>query len=54
GRAKKEQVMEMTKRLLNLPKMPKLDDTADALAIAICHTQSNATPLKNLLKNGKA
>ena len=54
GRAKKEQVMEMTKRLLDLSKMPKLDDTADALAIAICHTQSNATPLKNFLKNGKA
>lgn len=37
GRAEKKQVMEMTKRILNLQKMPKLDDTADALAVAICH-----------------
>ena len=49
GKAKKEQVMEMTKRLLKLPKMPKLDDTADALAIAICHTQANGSPLKEFL-----
>lgn len=37
GKAKKNQVMEMTKRLLNLSEVPKPDDTADALAIAICH-----------------
>lgn len=37
GRAEKAQVMEMTKRLLKLDKVPKPDDTADALAIAICH-----------------
>lgn len=49
GKAKKEQVMEMTRRLLNLEKMPKLDDTADALAIAICHTQANGSPLKEFL-----
>lgn len=49
GKAKKEQVMDMTKRLLNLEKMPKLDDTADALAIAICHTQANGSPLKEFL-----
>ena len=49
GKAKKEQVMEMTKRLLKLEKMPKLDDTADALAIAICHTQANGSPLKEFL-----
>ncbi|MBQ2603812.1 MAG: crossover junction endodeoxyribonuclease RuvC [Acutalibacteraceae bacterium] len=54
GRAKKEQVMEMTKRLLKLQKMPKLDDTADALAIAICHTQANGTPLKNFWTGGIA
>ena len=40
GKAKKPQVMEMTRRLLNLPDVPKPDDTADALAIAICHTQA--------------
>lgn len=37
GRAEKRQVMEMTKNLLNLTKIPKPDDAADALAIAICH-----------------
>lgn len=49
GKAKKEQVMEMTKRLLKLEKVPKPDDTADALAIAICHTQANGSPLKEFL-----
>ena len=37
GKAQKAQVMDMTKRLLNLREVPKPDDTADALAIAICH-----------------
>ncbi|MDD2955884.1 MAG: crossover junction endodeoxyribonuclease RuvC [Oscillospiraceae bacterium] len=37
GKAVKKQVMEMTRILLHLEKVPKPDDTADALAIAICH-----------------
>lgn len=37
GRAEKQQVMYMIKVLLNLNSTPKPDDTADALAIAICH-----------------
>ncbi len=37
GRAEKNQVMEMTRRILGLADVPKPDDTADALAIAICH-----------------
>lgn len=37
GKATKHQVMDLTKRLLGLEKVPKPDDTADALAIAICH-----------------
>lgn len=37
GRADKKQVQEMTKRILFLEKVPKPDDTADALAMAICH-----------------
>lgn len=41
GRANKHQVMDMLKRFLKLENMPKLDDTADALALAICHTQYN-------------
>ena len=40
GRAEKKQVQQMVKLLLNLPKVPKPDDTADALAIAICHGHS--------------
>ena len=37
GRAEKHQVMEMVKNLLQLNSVPKPDDTADALALAICH-----------------
>lgn len=43
GRADKKQVMDMTRRLLKLNKMPKLDDTADALAIAIAHAHFKAS-----------
>ena len=49
GQAQKPQVMEMTKRLLRLKAVPKPDDTADALAIAICHAQYGGTPLKQSL-----
>lgn len=37
GKAVKTQVQEMTRSLLSLAEIPKPDDTADALAIAICH-----------------
>lgn len=37
GKAEKKQVQNMTKAILNLTEVPKPDDTADALAIAICH-----------------
>lgn len=40
GKAQKAQVMDMTKRLLKLKEVPKPDDTADALAIAICHAHA--------------
>ena len=46
GRAEKMQVMLMTQRLLNLPKLPRPDDAADALAIAICH--GNSMNMRNL------
>lgn len=39
GRAEKKQMMEMTRRLLSLEKVPRPDDAADALAIAICHAR---------------
>lgn len=45
GKAEKSQVMDMTKRLLNLKEIPKPDDTADALAIAICHAHSAGSRL---------
>lgn len=40
GRADKHQVQQMMKTLLGLPAVPKPDDTADALAVAICHAHS--------------
>ena len=40
GRASKQQVQYMVTKLLNLEEIPKPDDTADALAIAICHANS--------------
>lgn len=40
GRAGKKQIQEMTKIILNLRQIPKPDDTADALAMAICHAHS--------------
>jgi len=45
GRAEKRQVIDMVTRILNLPKPPKPDDTADALAIAICHAHSGCSRL---------
>lgn len=41
GRADKRQVQEMVKALLNLREIPKPDDAADGLAIAICHAFSS-------------
>ena len=40
GRAEKNQVMVMVKNLLRLDKLPRPDDAADALALAICHAHS--------------
>ncbi len=40
GNATKHQMMDMTKRLLHLSEMPKPDDAADAIAIALCHARS--------------
>lgn len=44
GRAEKGQVGQMVKTILKLPSIPKPDDTADALAIAITHAFSHKTP----------
>lgn len=40
GRAQKNQVQQMVKAMLGLPSVPKPDDVADALALAICHGHS--------------
>ena len=53
GQAEKPQVMEMTRRLLGLRDVPKPDDTADALAIAICHGQMGGTALKRSIIGGR-
>lgn len=48
GKAEKRQVMDMTKRILNLKTTPKPDDAADALAIALCHARSSTSLLRNI------
>lgn len=45
GRAEKKQVQEMTRSLLKLDKIPKPDDAADALAIAVCHAHTAGSVL---------
>ena len=45
GNASKHQVMDMTKRILHLEAVPKPDDAADAVAIALCHARSSTSLL---------
>ncbi len=45
GKAEKHQVISMVTTLLQLPKPPKPDDTADALAVALCHAQTGTSRL---------
>lgn len=53
GLAEKQQVMDMTRRLLKLRAVPKPDDAADALAIAICHARSATSLLRRVAPHGK-
>ena len=48
GKAEKRQVMDMTKRILGLGAVPKPDDAADAVAIALCHARSSTSQLLSL------
>ena len=48
GKAQKHQVQEMVKNILRLPECPKPDDTADAVALAICHGHSSGSALTRL------
>jgi crossover junction endodeoxyribonuclease RuvC len=50
GGADKNQVQQMVKALLTLKQVPKPDDAADALAVAICHLHS--ARLKRLVQEG--
>ena len=50
GRADKNQVQQMTRALLGLNSIPKPDDVADALAIAVCHAHSYNCSLNKYLK----
>ena len=50
GNATKHQVQDMTKRLLHLAQLPKPDDAADAIAIALCHARSSTSLLAQLQK----
>ena len=51
GNATKHQVMDMTKRILNLSQSPKPDDAADAVAIALCHARSSTSLIAKAMKN---
>ena len=53
GLADKKQVMDMTRRLLKLKSVPRPDDAADALAIALCHARSATSLLRCTYPNVK-
>ena len=48
GKAEKRQVMDMTRRLLHLAEIPKPDDAADGLALALCHARSSTSLLTGI------
>ena len=51
GNATKHQVQDRTRRLLHLEKIPKPDDAADAIAIALCHARSRTSLLSRAMGN---
>lgn len=51
GQAEKRQVQEMVKIMLKLKSIPKPDDTADALAIAICHAHCGTSAIRGFFNN---
>ena len=50
GKAVKKQVQEMTRIMLHLPAIPKPDDTADALAMAITFCHTNGSQLNRFVR----
>ena len=53
GKAEKQQVMTLVTTLLRLKQMPKPDDVADALAIAVCHAHSGSSKLRSFYNQKK-
>ena len=53
GAAEKHQVQEMTKNILGLKVIPKPDDTADALAMAICHGHTGGSKLSEIMRENQ-
>ena len=53
GKAEKRQVIAMVTSILKLPKPPKPDDAADAVAIAICHAHSSASAMAKYFNQRK-
>ena len=51
GNATKHQMQDMTKRILHLQAMPKPDDAADAIAIALCHARSATSLITKAIRN---
>ncbi len=51
GKAEKKQVISMVTAILKLPKPPKPDDTADAVAIALCHSQCRGSAMGKYFNN---
>ena len=45
GKAEKRQVMDMVRRILHLTAVPRPDDAADAIAVALCHARSSTSLL---------
>jgi len=53
GLAEKHQVMDMVRRLLKLKAIPRPDDAADGLAVALCHARSATSLLRRKDPNVK-
>lgn len=53
GRAEKKQVQEMVRLILGLKKIPKPDDAADALALAICHAHCGGSKIQEFYNGRK-
>ena len=51
GQAEKKQVMEMVRKICNLQSVPRPDDAADAVALALCHARSSTSLLAKGDKN---